>query len=271
MSRLIFTRESDKSGFTMVEVMVSIAVLTMVLVAFLQVLMSVHHANAAITTSITASSAIRSQADEAMAAASENVKLFNNYARSLVNYYGTQVASIDSISGDDALPIRPNGVAIPKVALEDGNRVLVYRFVVPAPGSFSRSVVVSGGSAQQVGEVIPYDNGLGEMRIYLDESAVPLQGPLSSREPLLDTWNNEAVWNTIGSNKGDGEDGNLVSDSAISFSGRADFVNPPRRLNRVFIDIVVTYYRDATHTHEVVADSRRIVITGSLDTRHLFG
>ena len=252
----------------------AMSVFCIVMVAFLQILMSVHKTNKALTAAMTANSVIRTQADEALAAAMENAAAFSNYARSFVNYYGTQIATVNSTANEDSLPIGPNGTRISRVRLENNNRELVYTFAVPEPGFSSRYVATtqtwSNGAA--AGDLIPYPYGIGEMRVYLYEDDMPVQGELTSRPYTVssNSQNAKVAWETRG-NSGDTEDAILQNEADVVFTGVASLRNPPENLKRIFADITVTYFEDTTHTRPLSINTRRLLVIGSIDTRDLYG
>lgn len=259
------------SGFTLIEVMLAMGIVAIVMAAFLQILMSVHRSNTAIAASITANSAIRSLADEALAVATENAHRFDgNFARAFVNHYGASLPALD-------LPIGPNGSNVPRIRREFINNrlALTYTFAVPEPGSFSRYVSTqpwSNGAAD--GQLIPYQYGIGQMVIYLNESGMPagnLDGSLSSEAPAVNGGGQPVMWITEGARNGEPGDGILQNAPGVVISGTADLVNPPQGLNRIFADITVTYFEDAAHTRTLAVNERRILIIGSLNTQELFG
>lgn len=253
-----------KGGFTLLEVMLAMGIFSIVMVAFLQILMGVHRTNAALTASMTANSVIRSQADEALGAAVENAAAFGNYARSLVNFYGTQIAAVNSTADADSLPIGPNGAKVSRVTLENSGNELVYRFAVPEPGFYSRYLAdtQTWSDGADAGDLVLYTRGVGEMRIYLDESVMPRQGNLTSREEL----EGYIIWETK-SKDGDAGDGELTNE----FTGVASLANPPESFTRAFADITVIYYDDPAQTRTVSINTRRILVIGSIDSRDLFG
>ena len=263
----------EKSGFTLLEIMMAMGIFSIVILAFLQILMSVHRTNKALAASMTANSVIRTQADEALGAAAENAAAFGNYARSFVNYYGTQIAIVNSLAIEDTLPIGPNGTRVPRVRFENGDRELIYTFAVPEPGFSSRYVATtqtwSDGAAP--GDLIPYPYGIGELRVYLSESAMPnKQGDLTGRPPITNSQNVEVAWETRG-NDGDTGDALFENEAGVVFNGEASLRNPPEGLNRIFADITVTYFEDPEHINPLSINTRRLLVIGSIDTRDLYG
>lgn len=262
---VVMFRRRASGGFTLIEVVFAVGIFAVVMAAFLQVLMGAHRANTAVAASMTANSAIRAQADEAMAVAAELAAtgFDGNSARAFVSHYG-------SLPESDTLPIGPNGTSVRRIEI-DGD-FMIYRFAVPQPGAFGRVISseqlgVPGGD----GDIIP-GNGVGEMRIYLNESKMPpldIDGDESSGLPLTNDQGEYVVWETEGDRPGDGADG-LLSLTSDLFDGAADVRNPPEELCRVFADITVSYYDDPAHTMVLAINQRRIVVVGALDQDRLW-
>ncbi len=254
-------------GFTLIEMMIAMAVVTVVITGFLYVLMSAHAANTSLAASMTANAVLRAQEEEAVAAAAAGASTLGA-ARALVVYYGT-IAPLGSTEDDESLPIGPNGDRVPMVRLENSNNELVYRFAVPEPGDFHRKTKNAAGGYDRVF----YDRGIGEMRIYLNESAIPpkrvVQGSFApSGAVTTNAAGNTISWTQLGENPGATDDGELRDAAEDVFTGTVDadaLKNPPEELTRVFADITVTYYADPAHTRRLSLNERRVLVTGSAD------
>lgn len=247
---------SKTAGFTIIEMMIAIAVVVTVLLGFLYVLMSAHNANTVLSASMTANAVLRAQEERALAAAALNADLFDgSYARAFVATYGT-LPPLGSASTtlQEQLPIGANGTNMALVAFQNGNRELVYRFAVPEPGDFYRK-------DQATNDPIYYDRGFGEMRIYLDESTIPdlnrVEG--SFGQPAA----NQPAWTQLGDNPGDAANDGTLNNLFVGGANEAALRNPPAGLTRVFADLTVRYFSDPTHTRPITVNERRILVTGS--------
>ncbi len=239
----------NRCGFTLIEMMIAIAVVATVVIGLLYVIMRAHSTNTVLSAAMTANAAIRAQAEEAFGVATRNAtlnagasELGGSYARAFVAYYGSLVTA----DGSATLPIGPDSHEPKRAELDDDGDILTYRFVVPEPGDFNR---------KDETKPIYYNRGIGEMHIYLKESTIPnIQGIFATETPI----SNATAWETMSDANTDR--GELSTDSIDS----ADLKKPPETLERVFADIVVTYYADPERTRQIFVNGRRILVTGTV-------
>lgn len=249
------------AGFTLIEVMIAMVIITIVAIGFLYVLMSARNANTVLTASMTANSVLRAHAERALAVAAANADLFEgSRARAFVAAYGS-LPPLGPPKPDieEQLPIDANGGNMELVELQNGGKELVYRFAVPEPGDFYRKDAATD-------EPIYYDRGFGEMRIYLDESRIPdlkvtegsFAPPVAAGAAGADT-----AWAQLGGNPGDAASDGKLENLFPGTINAAAVRNPPASLTRVFADLTVTYFSDPGHTRRLTVNERRILVTGT--------
>lgn len=258
---------------TLLEVMLAIGMFTTALIWSMTGIYSSIAANRAVSRELSGNLAINTQVEEVQAvineasraaASSNSGDLLSQHgakAQTLVKYYGTKLAKVGSTAGDDGLAIGANGAVLPRVEIDNTLGALVYRFPVAAPGESARVDVQSSSSA---GKLNMYDKGLGEMRIYLDETKIPTR----KIQDLVS-------WGGIGGSPVeqatlvfdlDG-DGKIAAHNGGVFT-EYDLANPDKigaGLKEAVIDVLVRYYNNAAHTQEISTVERRMFVAGSFE------
>lgn len=152
-------RGRGEGGFTLLEVVMAVAILTLVFLATLLELFAVVRQNRLTAMEITATNVMRRQLEEAVAAAGDNQKAAKGAAKGVVRYL---------MAIRDRLDTRAAGAYPVVVATDRAAGTITYEFVVPAPGSASRDLTSAAADEQNA-----YDRARGRMIVYLRENAVP--------------------------------------------------------------------------------------------------
>lgn len=244
-----------RAGLTLIELVLATGLLTVVLLYTLMALLSLIRLNRVTALEITATNAMRSQIEEVMTVARDNVghNDISNQARAVIYYYGTNF-------DDEKIALGPKKANIDRVDLAGDGKTLTYFFGVPEPGQAAR---VAGGGDAEVQAMSPL--GVGKMVIYLDEQSVP---------PADATWS--MMWKDLGDERKkvtsgfdmnrdghidnrriDGDErekitADLLRDSS-KFDEAVDIVQAP-------IDITVTYYANDSHEGEELQVTRRVIV-----------
>lgn len=151
-------RRGARSGMTLLEIMIGLALLVSISVAFLYSAMSTVRVNKMTELEIAGTNAIGAQLDTVIAASRDNRDVSHGAAKGLIWYLRDLR---ESISGGANTPIR--------VAWNGSEGTLVCEFPVPEPGQ-TASGVVTGSSTLADRQ---YDMGIGVMTVYLKENQVP--------------------------------------------------------------------------------------------------
>jgi hypothetical protein len=167
-------------------------------------------------------------------------------AAEIVEYYATR-ATIGGSGSDDLIPVGPNGANVQRLRWDGDNRGLVYTFEIPGPAE-----AISGDAS--------FQRGYGELLLYLNEEAVPVD------------------WSDLGDHAGDVPDGsesgydinndktiaNKLTASAKSALERGDFKGFKADVEplRLPVDITVRYFNDPAHSEPLYDSTRRSVYIG---------
>lgn len=264
-----------RAGLTLIELVLATGLLTVVLLYTMLALMSLVRLNRLTALEITATNAMRSQIEEVMTVARDNVGRddITNQARAVIHYYGTEfrnekialgpLSDYDYGFGDDVEEKDKDYINIDRVVLAgDGNK-LTYYFGVPGPGDASR--ISNDGELE--GQVMS-SRGVGTMVIYLDEQSVPPAEEVDSNWAFM--WKDLGVEKEriqkgfdmnrdghIDNKRIDGTTREKITQALLNdaedFDEEVDIVQVP-------IDITITYFTNETHTGQELSLTRRIIV-----------
>ncbi len=246
--------ERGRRGFTLIEVLLAIALAGIILIAALGAIMSAVRTNRTTAMQVAATNAVRRQIEEVLTVGRENSLSLDNTTATVVAYYGDK-GTIEKDAGGKSIGVR-------------------YAFPLPVPGSKARD---------DSGAPLPDPRGEGVMIIYLAEEEVPSVGNSLAAEEAEDF-----AWIDISKNVTSGDIGlgykfvdgrkapvradkgfDMNHDGEVK-SKAADYIafigNPAGRvedfdLAQLPIDISVTYYENADHKRESYFTMRRLMVT----------
>lgn len=243
-------------GFTLVETLISIAVLALVIVVSTMTIMSATRTNRIMAMQSVAGDWMRLKAEEVHAIAGDSARRGKVSAQAVLFHYGAGGhAKLDGSAPDDMLPLGPNGAQMSKAHLDAYGRRLICRFSLPVPGN--ESGLFNGVNAGVGGPMIPDLRAVGQLVFYLDETKVPAGNPQGV------VWQDRGLGDTVKQAGFDmNRDGEITSrDKAPTPS---DFREPRRfGILQLPVDIIVTYYDDETHERVLFERVQRVVITGN--------
>lgn len=231
----------------------SLGVLVTTILWTFAAIMSSVAANNALAISITADAAIlqkREEIQEIVKAASRG----DGPALAIIRHFST-LATIGDATGDNAISVGPAGELVAKVRWDeggDGARGLVYTFAVPAP-------------AESLNANTPYTQGYGEVIIYLNESAVPVDRETNALWSDLGKYAADTSKDGIGYDiDGNGKIENNLSNTAKNALERKDVREFKQTVEpyRVPIDITVRYFRKTMNSQTHFETTRRMIVTG---------
>lgn len=260
MQRQSANSPSNK-GMTLIEVVISISIFTIAILATMSAVFSAMATNRILTANVAADSAILAQKEEVFVAASGS-KTFSSSGerpKAALAWFLTDPQTgkvnldmIGKTDGGHGIPVGPNREALPKLRLLE-NVGLVYTFDIPG---------LSGVDVK--GE--PYDKGYGEMTIYLNENAVPEGEGIAIH------------WDDLGDNAGKtaqaveasgkyaiyGDDQTRNRMSGLSVAKLRDLFNHPDEYAIVSlpIDITIRYFTEPSQERLYYDTTRRVVVTG---------
>lgn len=235
------------AGMTLLEVVMTMAVLGAVVVAGTGYVLSAHWRTQLAGVEITARNSMRLQLEELMAVATDNATKHEEAALAVLDYY----ANADFADGTLTAP---GGASVARVTVGEGK--LVYLFpITEAAASMRRP------AAGTVKTAAPSGRAVGRMTMYLDETKVlPAPGVAE-------------IWRDLG----DG-DGGLATGFDLNGNGEIEARNAGVTLSalraggvgqlgiaQLPIDVEVFFYNNDRHEVLVHSTSRRIVMTGRVD------
>lgn len=245
------TRRGQR-GMTLIEVVLSLALLAALLTSTMMLLLGVVRQNRVIAMEITAGKAINEQLEELRSAGNDNAVANNGFmSQGVVAYYADSFKS-------ETIAVGPNQTPLPRVELDTAGGRLVYRFWVSPPGESRRFVSSDNRNFN------PSPLGLGEMSIYLQETSVhPIAGAA-------------AIWEDIGGGEtlADGfdmnQDGKITAwTTAPASLGEVASSRYLDEFRQVPVDITVTYFSDASHRAQTYSVTRRAIVAGARDLSYL--
>lgn len=233
-------------GITLIELVVSCAILAMAMLGTTKLLMAVILNNRMTALEIAASTAIRNQVEEILTVSRDDPAGVGNPTGAVLRYFSTLPGAVVTANS------------------------ITCSFPVPLPGVVSRDAA---------GNTIATQEGIGTAVFYLAETLVPAVGDNWSAEGA-----NDYVWRDISANLSAsaiagnpnlrpvsrGFDMNLddkisnfdkkgvrkYQDLSLSALSSSDF-----DLLQLPVDITVTYFSDQAHTRTDYAAKRRMVVT----------
>lgn len=249
-------RSQRSSGFTLVETVISIALLALVIIVSNMAIMGATRLNRIMAMQAVAEDWLRLQAEEVHAIARDSARRGKVSAQAVLFHYGSGgYAALDGSSPHDTLPLGPGGSLIPKAYLDSEGKRLICHFALPVPGG--ESGLSAGLDAGIAGFMVPDTRAVGRMVFYLDETLVPAGNADGA------VWRDRGTGGAVHHAGFDmNRDGELTP--RASMPAPADF-NEPRRFGilQLPVDITVTYYDDDSHARVLFDRGKRIVITGN--------
>lgn len=213
------------AGFSLIEVLIALAILGVTFLWSLYLLMSQVAGNRMTTLEIAATNAMRTRVEEMVAVSGDNTVAAQGAAKAVVlflNRLQTRVAGLGS-----NYPIQ--------VAYSPGDGTVQYSFLMPGIG-FRTPEATGSGAVTGVSDTL----ARGVITIYLDESKVPTE---------FYTWDNVThstqTPSALAGFDMDG-DGNFNNNFSILMTGTGSEYSTTT-LRCLPVRSVVSYYNDATH------------------------
>lgn len=249
---------SGSGGMTLIEISISVGILSLVLASSLSAAISTHNRNRLIATEIAARNAMRKQIEEVMSVATDYAFTVHNGEAALgtLAFYARDPYAAEEIVG-------PGGEPMVRTYMEDGR--MISLFSVPEPGSPSRAL--PGGSeegSKSDRKAKEYRGGYGRIIMYLDETDVP---------PAPNT---DMMWEDLGDNDNWLEDGfDMNGDGKIEHPTIPITQNTLRNsligvdIKRLPIDVEVHYFNNEKQSQEIYSITRRMIVSNSYNLSSL--
>lgn len=224
-------RYGKRAGMTLIEIVISIGILSLVLTAVVGALMQNVRRNRQLSMIVTGMQTINEVVGE-IEDLTDSTKSGETYAHAIVDYFTKKTS--------ETIDIGPNRTTLDRAEIDNTEGCLVYRFWVPTPGSPNYPETDS--------RFQPNHKAIGEMKIYLDEDILntgilPLPGY---------SWTDLTHAAVPAS---DGLDLNL--------NGKFDdnLLNNYAKVKQLVIIFTVTFYSDEKHNSVVASTTRDILVT----------
>ena len=247
-------RRRVSGGFTLVEVVLSLGILTTAILGAMMAVYGNHRQNRLTVMEITARNVMRAQVEEIMSVATDAMseapptgvaKL--EAAQGILRYYASDEMRAETVVG-------PGGVDSAKVFFDDGH--LICLFSIPDAGFSGRESGENGTEKQ----LLFNRRALGRMTLYLDETRV---GPDDTAT---------AMWNDLGTGTGGVTTGfDMDGDGAIrtpSFTASFSLLRDSPQdtgIKQLPIDIEVFFFDNESHDRLIYSTRRRMVAASSYD------
>ena len=240
-------------GFSLVEVILALGIMTMAIVTTLMAVYGSHRKSQQTAMEITARNAIRGQIEEVLSVGAQYGPEFGEVAQGVLYYYCTDSVASSSVAPNPALQTKTS---------QDGYKLIV-RFPIPESASSVRRV----SQTSDTKALMQNAKAEGVMTIYLDETEV---GP-DALSPNLWADLGQGTGNAASGFDMDGN-GKIEAPAYVQSGLMALLRTKPQEtgVSRLPIDLRVSYYNNASHERELFSVRRRIVVGNGVDMSALF-
>lgn len=228
-----------RSGMSIVELMISLTILAIITLITMSAIATIIQRDRQAAMEVAGMQAINMMAAEieSLAMTAPNGELPAHY---VVRHFAEMTGDRISIGPDEAL--------LPRAEWDPVNGALVYRFWIPVPGE-SRFL-----EDDERFDKVKNNRALGEMYIHLNEAML-----------------NAEIMPAFGLNEpGEGSEWIDVFDIDQNGAYTDDFVDNYEDVRQLAITIAVKFFSNDSHDMELFSDSRRVLMTRTVDPTRNF-